>query len=337
MLRTTIAVVAAAMAAIPSAIANDSSAQLGTGGLIFVRNDDVEMRSEDLLISTKEVNVRYRFFNKSNKDVILLVAFPMPEIRIDGPADNIAIPTEDPVNLLAFSTIADGRPVTTQVEQRVYAAGLDRTQMLRGLGIPLAPHLQATSGSLDKLPREKWDDLIRIGVAEIEQYDVGQGMKDHLVPRWSLQTTFYWQQTFRAKAETVIEHKYTPSVGASVQTSLGSPSAAKEDWYSDYKQKYCLDRDFNTAIDRARREAKSQFGAPYSEERIEYVLKTGANWAGPIKNFRLVIDKGDASNLVSFCGTGVKKIGATQFEIRKDDFTPDKDLHVLILRRLPKG
>src|SRR3954464_8100065 len=151
MLRTAIAIIAAAMAAMPSAIANDSSAQLGTGGLIFVRNDDVEMRSEDLLISTKEVNVRYRFFNKSDKDVILLVAFPMPEIRIDGPADNIAIPTEDPVNLLAFSTIANGRPVTTQVEQRVYAAGLDRTQMLRGLGIPLAPHLQPTAGALDKL------------------------------------------------------------------------------------------------------------------------------------------------------------------------------------------
>lgn len=337
MLRTAVTIIAAAMAAMPPAVANNSSAQLGTGGLIFVRNDDVEMRSEDLLISTKEVNVRYRFFNKSDKDVILLVAFPMPEIRIDGPADNIAIPTEDPVNLLAFSTIADGRPVTTQVEQRVYAAGLDRTQMLRGLGIPLAPHLQATTGALDKLPREKWDDLIRIGVAEIEQYDVGQGMKDHLVPRWSLQTTFYWQQTFRAKADTVIEHKYTPSVGASVQTSLGSPGAAKEDWYTDYQQKYCLDRDFNMSIDRARREAKSQFGAPYSEERIEYVLKTGANWAGPIKNFRLVIDKGEASNLVSFCGTGVRKIGATQFEIRKNDFTPDKDLHVLILRRLPKG
>jgi hypothetical protein len=337
MSRTAIAIIAAGMAAMGSAIANDSSAELGTGGLIFVRNDDVEMRSEDLSISTREVNVRYRFFNKSDKDVTVLVAFPMPEIRIDGPGDNIAIPTEDPVNLLAFSTIADGRPVTTQVEQRVYAFGLDRTQMLRDLGIPLAPHLQAASEALDKLPREKWDGLIRIGLAEIEQYDVGQGMKDHLVPRWSLQTTFYWQQTFRAKADTLIEHKYKPSVGASVQTSLGSPSSAKEEWYSDYKQKYCLDRDFNTAIDRARREAKSQFGAPYSEERVEYILKTGANWSGPIKDFRLVIDKGEASNLVSFCGAGIKKIGATQFEIRKSDFTPDNDLHVLILKRLPKG
>ncbi len=49
-----------ALAASP-ALANDSSAELATGGLVFVRNDDVEMRSEDLFISTREIRVRYRF------------------------------------------------------------------------------------------------------------------------------------------------------------------------------------------------------------------------------------------------------------------------------------
>src|SRR4051794_39519339 len=159
MYKTAIATIAAAMAAMCPAAANDSSAELGTGGLTFVRNDDVEMRSEDLSISTSEVKVRYRFFNKSDKDVTILVAFPMPEIKLDGPDDNIAIPTEDPVNLLAFSTIADGRPVTTKVEQRVYALGLDRTQMLRDLAIPLAPHLQAASEALDKRSEEHTSEL----------------------------------------------------------------------------------------------------------------------------------------------------------------------------------
>ena len=60
--------------------ANDSTAELATGGLIFVQNDDVEMRAEDLYISTAEIRVRYRFFNHAAKDVTVLVAFPMPEI-----------------------------------------------------------------------------------------------------------------------------------------------------------------------------------------------------------------------------------------------------------------
>jgi len=316
--------------------ANDSTAELATGGLVFVHNDNVEMRSEDLMISAKEIQVRYRFFNKSDKAVTVLVAFPMPEIKVDGPDENISLPTDDPVNLLAFATAVNGRPVTTKVEQRVFAVGLDRTQVLRDLGVPLAPHLKATGEALDKLPRAKWDELVRVGLVEVEQYDVGKGMQDHLAPRWSLQTTFYWEQTFPSKAEIVVEHRYKPSVGTSVQTALGSPDAAQEDWYEEYVEKYCLDKEFLAAVERARREARSQFGAPYSEQRIEYILSTGANWAGPIKEFRLVVDKGDAESLVSFCGDGVKKVGATRFEMKMTDFTPEDDFAVLILKKLPK-
>ena len=79
-----LALVIAATAAIP-AVANDTSAELSTGGLIFVRNDNVEMLSEDLAISAKEISVRYRFFNRSDQDVTVLVAFPMPDIKMKAP------------------------------------------------------------------------------------------------------------------------------------------------------------------------------------------------------------------------------------------------------------
>ena len=103
MLRSAFALLIAGVVAAP-ALANDTSAELATGGLIFVRNENVEMRSEDLTISAKEVSVRYRFFNTSDKDVTVLVAFPLPEIKIEEPDQNIAVPTEDPVNFLAFTT-----------------------------------------------------------------------------------------------------------------------------------------------------------------------------------------------------------------------------------------
>jgi hypothetical protein len=333
MLRSAIALAVATAAAAP-ALANDSSAELTTGGLVFVRNDNVEMQSEDLRISAKEIHVRYRFFNKSDKPVTVLVAFPMPEIKVDEQDQVISVPTEDPVNFLAFTTTVNGQPVVTKVEQRVLSAGLDRTQLLRSLGLPLAPHLASTNEALDRLPPEKWDELLRLGIAEIEEYDAGQGMKKHLAARWGLQTTFYWEQTFAARAETVIEHRYKPSVGATVQTALGPPEAAKEPWYDEYKFKYCMDQQFLAAVEGARTAAKSPFGAPFGEERIEYILKTGANWSGPIKDFRLVVDKGAADNLVSFCGEDVKKIGDTQFEVKKTDFTPDGNLAILILKKL---
>ena len=325
---------AVATATAGSALANDSSAELSTGGLVFVRNHDVEMQSEDLFISAREINVRYRFFNKSAADITLLVAFPMPDVHVDSPDENISVPTEDPENILAFTTIVNGKPVATKVEQRVIALGLDRTALLRSLGLPLAPHLLKTNEALDRLPRERWDEFVRLGLAEIEEYDAGQGIQKHLAARWTLQTTYYWEQTFPAQAETLIEHRYKPSVGASVQTALGSPNESKEPWYEDYKDKYCFDYEFLAAVERARRAVNSKSGAPYSEQRIDYILKTGANWSGPIKEFRLVVDKGETDNLITFCGQNVKKISDTQFELRRFDFTPDGNLSILILKRL---
>src|ERR1700722_18238777 len=119
--------------AVLAARANDTTAELATGGLLFVQNDDVEMRSEDLAISTKQVDVHYRFFNKAKSDVTVLVAFPMPEVRIEEQDQNIAVPTEDPVNLLGSPPPVNEKPVETQVEQHVFAAGIDRTQLLKSL------------------------------------------------------------------------------------------------------------------------------------------------------------------------------------------------------------
>jgi hypothetical protein len=328
-----LALVAAALSA-AAALANDSSAELAVGGLIFVPNDDVEMRAEDLYISAREVRVRYRFFNKSDKDVTVLVAFPMPDVTIAHQNENISVPTENAENILDFSTVVNGRPVKTSVEQRVFAVGIDRTQLLRSLGIPLAPHLRSTNDALDRLSAERWDELLRLGLAEIEEYDDGKGMKKHLSARWTLRTTYYWEQTFPAKREIAIEHRYQPSVGGTAGTIYSSPAGEKNPIFAQYRTKYCVDKNFLAAIERAKRAAKLDY-APFMEQRIEYILKTGANWSGPIGDFRLVVDKGDASSLVSFCGEGVKRISETQFEMRAKNFTPEGNLSILILTKPP--
>jgi hypothetical protein len=328
------AALAAALAAVAPAHANDSTAELATGGLVFVKNPAVTMRSERLLISAAEIRVRYVFYNNSARDITNTVGFPMPDIAIEGPDANIALPTENPENLLDFTTTVDGQPVAAQVEQRVFARGVEQTALLRRLGIPLAPHLRATDDALDRLPQPQWQQLIGLGLAAIEEYDVGAGMKKHLVPRWTLKTTYFWQQSFPAGREIVVEHRYKPSRGASVQTSLGEQ---RWDALAGYQRKYCIDRDFTEAVMRARQAAHSSYGGPFSEERIDYILATGANWAGPIADFALVVDKGSPANLVSFCAEGVRKISPTQFEMHKTNFTPSGDLAVLILKPLPQS
>ena len=247
-----------------------------------------------------------------------LVAFPMPDIVITGPADNVAIPTDNPENILGFTTLVDGRPVATRIEQRFLADGLDCTGLLRGLGVPPAPHLPGTTKALDRLPDSARQQLLKVGLVEVEEYDSGDGMKKHLDPRWILQTTHYWEQTFPSRHELVIEHRHKPSVG----TSLGTEAERTE-----YRKRYCIDQDLLQTL----RGAGPRDSLPFSEQRIEHILTTGANWRGPIPEFRLVVDKGDARNLVSLCGDSAKKISPTQFEIRKSSFSPDRNLYVLIL------
>jgi uncharacterized protein DUF4424 len=336
-------IIAAILAAIAiPAFANDTTAELAAGGLEFVRNPDVEMRSEQLFISPQQIRVTYHFFNTTDQAVTNLVAFPLPDITVDNPDWNVAVPTEDPVNFLAFSTQANGQPLTTQVEQKVFALGVDRTELLKSLGLPLAPQLKATYNALDALPKDKWQQLIDLGMAETYEYGTTADgkMTTHLEPRWTLKTTYYWQQTFPAKQELVIEHQYKPSVGASAGTEVGVPSAKNDPQFAadlkkqldSYTAKYCMDASFVAAAAAGQQKAKqSGKDTLLGEKRIDYILKTGANWDGPIKDFTLTVDKGEPDALLSFCGTGVKKLSPTQFQVHYSDYDPSNDLAVLIL------
>jgi hypothetical protein len=218
----------ATLAAAPAA-ANDGVAELGAGGLVFVKDRNIEMRAEDLFVSQREIRVRYVFFNNSGRDVTLLVAFPFPDLTVGGPDEPLALPDEGSEQFIPFSTTVDGRPVSTDVEQRAYALGIDRTEMLKRLGIPLAPHLRTTREALDRLPRASWDELISLGLAFVYVEIKTDTEIEHLRPRWTLKTTHYWKQTFPARRETVIAHRYTPSRGTYLGSVLDNRLVDKND------------------------------------------------------------------------------------------------------------
>ena len=319
----------------PHAEANDSMAELDNSGLVLITSDDVEMRSEDLYISMDEVRVRYVFYNRSDEDITTLVAFPMPDIAGEPYGVGPALPSDNPVNLMNFTVSADGRSVAPQVEQRVRAAGIDRTAFLDQHGIPLAPHLLSTKDRLTALSPEVQADLVRYGMVHKNEFDEGQGRVVQLTPVWTLSTTFYWEQTFPAGQEVVVEHRYQPSVGATAGVVFLDYQTAEPDpvLFPEYVQKYCIEPSFTRAV---QTHHQAGGGFPFTESYVAYVLRTGANWAGAIGQFRLVVDKGSTDNLVSFCGEGVTKIAPTQFEMVKEDFWPERDLNVLFVVRHPR-
>lgn len=314
-----------------AAHANDSMAHLSAGGLELARSADIELREENLSISTSQVRVRYRFFNTSQRDIETVVAFPMPDIPPPSDLQLVAIPHEDTDNVFAFETIVDGMKRDVQLEQRAFAIGLDRTELLRGLGVPLQPHSPKTDAALQALSREKQHELLSLGLIQTEDMDSMAGNPPVFFPRWSLKATYYWTQVFPAQREVVIEHRYEPSVGASTGTLVGTQT--EPGVLDEYRKRYCIDRSFEKAAEKAHAAASAK-GTHLGEKRLGYILSTGANWLGPIKSFKLTVDKGKPDVLVSFCGDGVRKISPTAFEMTKQDFWPQGELEILMLAPL---
>jgi len=312
--------------------ANDSTSELATGGLVLTHNTAIEMQSEDLYISPTAVRVRYRFVNTSPRDVTVTVAFPMPDITTNGFDDLLAVPTDNPTNFLAFATRVDGRPVPAQVQQKVFKDGIDRTAYLRGLGLPLAPHLEATNAAINRLPRARQDELMRLGLAQNPSADDAKDAKRELTASWTLKTTFYWNQTFPAGRPVIVEHDYKPAVGESAGTIWGTDYGPTSENYAAQRRHYCVDDAFIASAGHL----QHLDGGDMSEQRIEYILSTAANWKAPIGSFHMVIDKGDPTNLISFCGDGVRKTGPTTFEVTHTNFTPTREVSVLILKRMAR-
>ncbi|MCB1542675.1 MAG: DUF4424 domain-containing protein [Rhodoblastus sp.] len=302
-------------------------AALTAGGLVFGRSSDIEMRSEDLSISEKEIVVRYRFFNRASADQTILVAFPMPGVDWND-ANNIAVPDDEADNFLHFRTSVDGVAVKADVEQKALVGGRDVAARLRALNIPLMPRAKKTHAALDALPKDVQKQLEAEKIVRVDEYDAGKGWERHIAPDWTLKQSYFWKQTFPAGREIAIEHRYTPSVGATVQTSVLDKDADPVT-RRDYRTRFCADQSFINGVQAMARRNK---GNPPPEWRIAYVLTTGANWAGPIGDYRLTVDKGRPDALISFCETGVKKIGPTTFEVRRQNFTPTRDIDIMIVR-----
>lgn len=316
-----VAVLAAILLAAPAA-ANDSVASMGAGGLVLERTDGIEMRSEDLYVSATEIRVRYRFYNRTDRDIATLVAFPMPDLHGEIESD---VALEDPLRM-PFTTMVNGRRVATNVEQKAVLNGVDHSDMMRGLGVPFAPRGDATLRALAALPRPQIDMLIEMGLVEDRSWTDGGVRHLQLAPLWTLKTTHYWTQVFPAGRELDVRHRYVPAVGGSAGSIFGDPELEAGEHGRADVDRYCADDAFRAGARRMR-----ERGLYLTETWVDYILTTGANWAEPIGDFRLVVDKESSRNLVSFCGEGVRRISPTRFEIRRRNYTPTRDLSVLIL------
>lgn len=321
------------LAASVPALANDTSAQLTTGGLEFITSQDIVMESEELFISAEQIKVVYQFRNTGTVDQNILVAFPMPDI-VPNWWSPVAFPDGPDDNLFGFETTFNGEPVEATLHEYAYAFGVDRTKVVKQLGLPVVPFTEAASQATDALDEATIAELLHMGMVWPDEFDQGNGWEKHYWPGWTYKSTYTWEGNFPAGETVEVVHTYKPSVGGTVAVSFLGEAYEDYDPASEYLAKYCTDDAFLTAVRATQTSPDDTYSAPFTEQWISYILTTGGNWGGgAIAKFRLVVDKGSADNLVSFCGDDIKKIGPTTFEMVKTDFWPEKELDILILQR----
>lgn len=293
-------------------LANDSTGYVGTGGVAYLKNARVAMQSEDLFISKKLIKVNYLYKNLSNKDVTETILFPLP--RIDNFFEADFAHTE--ALLKSFKIIVDGQNIQPEMHVRTFIQKdeksplIDATDLFKQCGFSqtemLNPWMRNNDDDryfVDKLKQCKQPQMQKI---------LANFKKDDEIP-WSSQVIYSWKQTFKANTLTKIQHQYQPLVGGAVAL-----------YPDEYNQNFCMDAQFKQGLKKAKAE-NSPFNA------LSYILTTGANWAKPIENFKLTIER-DKNELVSFCWNGkVEKIGPTQFQMTKRNFVPKQDLDIIFV------
>jgi Domain of unknown function (DUF4424) len=310
-------------------LANDTSAALSVGGLVFTNSTDVSLESEILKISPKLVSVRCHFINQAAQPVTLTVAFPLPDIDLSE-GETYAIPNSDPANFLGFKTKVDGKSINFSMHQNAFLGAKNISAALRDAGVPLLP-IGSEQIRLSDLPQSTQDQLLEQGLLlKNGTDDAGRQLYEGA---WTVKTAAVRKQTFAANRTVIVEHRYHPSVGMSFDTVLRKGLRQKKAMAAEvarYRKEYCIGDDFLAALDKLAGEEEAN-AAKIQERRINYTLKTGANWAGPIKDFKLTIDKEKPDRLISFCANEVRPVSPTLVEFTARDFTPDKDLKILIV------
>jgi hypothetical protein len=334
--------------------ANDTKVTVASGGIVIEEKDpDIQMISEKLKISPKRIKVEYVFFN-NGPDKTIKIGFPLPrspynmnspyphsswdeaEIALRllyGDFSGSSTTLEKALQhceIIDFSVSVDGERKLFNRHMRAYnASGKDITELLKKHRIPLSSAY--LRGFTEEPPIGLFPGLEK----KLKILGLLNGKNQ---PNWYIQTTYVWENKFLFQKHTCIEHTYTPSSGRIF--------ISQKD-FTDNHQMYnhidgsCIDLDQCTYDQKYLREFLKHWEEQSKNSlkpnktilknlsEVRYILKTGANWCGPIKKFRLEIKPENPNDLVIIAGQyKMTRMPDGVHVIELEDFTPKEDIRV---------
>jgi hypothetical protein len=129
--------------------------------------------------------------------------------------------------------------------------------------------------------------------------------------------TYHWVQTFPAGKVVSVEHSFHPYGGFIYSFDYAGAAALERQLAHDY----CV----GPVLLRAMKRGEGSLG------QVHYILKTAANWNGPIGRFTLRIQKQRAADKVSVCLDGLRKVDDRTFVLEKTNYVPTQDLQIAFI------
>ena len=292
-------------------LANDSSGiDLPAGGLKLIKSEQIAMMEENLYLSLDEVRVDCVFENLSQTDITTTVVFPLPDVELkDFNPENDSEIGSNALLFNDFKLRVDGSSVAYRTETKANYKGKDVTSELQKWNI------SATGSNFLR-------HLQPYGVSEAARADLRrQGLLDeNLWPQWSLRASYYWTQTFPVHHRLMVQHRYSPMVASSVAFPNEDPSPIDKTLST-----YCTSGAALTSMAKLENRKWSYFEAEYG-----YILKTGANWAGPIRSFDVTIPISNDVHVFT-CFKPLRDDGKGNLKGHLDNFVPKEDISLLSL------
>ncbi|SET16262.1 DUF4424 family protein [Thorsellia anophelis] len=291
-------------------MANDTAYGSRNGTIELLQTKDISIEYEILYISPTLITVDYLFKNKSNQDITVDVAFPMPPAYF-GMSDY------NPVkNYSLYINNKEVSPILKSIFKT--KSGVDITEEMIGYGWTKTELMEYIEESY--LSNGSYIGAHKISPRWIIEDSVSLGL--------IIQDYYTWTQTFPAGELIHIKHQYEPSYTSGVPRSVGE--ILKSFSYDNDNFNFCLESDKQIELDS--KLDKDHQGYEYAI--VDYILTTANNWDGPIKHFNLIIDKSNKDSLVFLCFDGkLKRETPTQFSFNAIDFIPKEDLSILFLKR----
>lgn len=139
----------------------------------------------------------------------------------------------------------------------------------------------------------------------------------------TFRVTYHWIQTFPAGKQVFVSHKYKPIHGSFFTSDY---EGTRKPFTRLFTSTYCAEPNLLDWLLKAQR----------TIFEVHYILRTGANWHGPIGKFSLTIRKNNADQKVSLCTYPVRQMDPTTFVWEKTNFTPTKDLKIMFAQAVKK-